>query len=76
MVGVQQVETAIRYALGIPGVATVNLGVHTVEQLRQNVEYVKQYRPLTVEEHEQLRQQGQKLAAQWGPHFGPAKENS
>lgn len=76
MVGVQQVETAIRYALGIPGVATVNLGVHTVEQLRQNVEYVKQYRPLSVEEHEQLRQQGQKLAVQWGPHFGPARENS
>jgi predicted aldo/keto reductase-like oxidoreductase len=65
------VENAIRYALGVPGVATANLGVHTAEQLRQNVEFVSRYRPLSATEHAELLSQGKKMAAQWGAHFGP-----
>jgi len=37
MVGTAYIEQAIRYALSLPGVATANLGVHTVEQFRQNL---------------------------------------
>jgi hypothetical protein len=70
-VGENNVELAIRYALGVPGVATANLGVHTAEQLRQNVEYVARYRPLSATESHDLLKQGKEMAAQWGAHFGP-----
>ena len=71
MVGVDRVESGIRYALSLPGVATANLGVHTVEQLRQNLEIVRRFQPLTIEEQEQLASTGRELAQEWGPHFGP-----
>jgi hypothetical protein len=70
-VGEKNVELAIRYALGVPGVVTANLGVHTAEQLRQNVAFVERYRPLSATEHEDLLQQGKAMAAEWGAHFGP-----
>ena len=70
-VGETNVEVAIRYALGVPGVATANLGVHTAEQLRQNVEYVARYQPLSATESADLLKQGKEMAAQWGAHFGP-----
>ncbi len=70
-VGVENVELAIRYALGVPGVATANLGVHTAEQLRQNVDYVARYRPLSSAESDRLLERGREMAVHWGPHFGP-----
>ena len=33
-------EQAVRYSLGLPGVSTLVIGCHTVEQLRQNVQMV------------------------------------
>ena len=68
---VEHLETAVRYALGVPGVATVNLGVHNREQLRQNVQMVKRYQPLADADQERLRTLGKQLAQQWGAHFGP-----
>ena len=73
MVGVENVKRAIRYALGVPGVATANLGVHTAQQLRENVETVKHFRPLSPEEQRELGELGQELARDWGPHFGPVR---
>ncbi len=70
-VGQENVELAIRYALSTPGVASANLGVHTVEQLRQNVEIVKRFQPLSPEEQQTLARLGRKLADKWGAHFGP-----
>ncbi len=64
-------QLAVRYALGLPDVATLVIGPHTVEQLRENVQLVKDYQPLSEEELAALLQTGQQLAAQWGPHFGP-----
>jgi len=72
MVGVDRVEWAIRYALSLPGVATANLGVHTIEQFRQNLEIVRRFQPLATEEQERLARAGRELAKEWGPHFGPA----
>lgn len=73
-VGDENVELAIRYALSVPGVAAANLGVHSVEQLRQNVEMVKRFKPLSPEEEKEAAKLGRQLAADWGEHFGPAKE--
>jgi predicted aldo/keto reductase-like oxidoreductase len=62
---------AVRYAMELPGVATLVIGVHTVEQLRQNAELVRNYEPLTDAEKAQLAELGRQLAPQWGPHYGP-----
>jgi predicted aldo/keto reductase-like oxidoreductase len=68
---VEHLDMAVRYSLAVPGVATLNLGVHNCEQLRKNVQMVKRYQPLTEDEQERLRTLGKQLAQQWGPHFGP-----
>ncbi len=73
-VGVENVELAIRYALGLPGVATANLGVHTIEQLRQDVEFVRRFRPLSREEERRASELGARLARELGEHFGPVEE--
>ncbi|MBN2477366.1 MAG: aldo/keto reductase [Pirellulales bacterium] len=73
-VGTDHVEQAIRYALSLPGVATANLGVHTSKQLRENVEIVKRFQPLSEEEGATLTRLGSEMAPQWGEHFGPVEE--
>ena len=69
----RHLQQAINYSLGLPGVASLVIGVHTVEQLRQNVQMVKNYAPLTQEEQASLAQIGRRLAKDWGPRLGPAK---
>ena len=64
-------EQAVRYAMGLPGVATLVIGPHTVEQLRQNVRFVSNYRPLSDEQQAELAEIGQQMAEQWGEHYGP-----
>ncbi len=65
------VEQAVRYALGLPGVATLVIGPHTVEQLRQNVRLVSNYEPLSEEQQAELATIGRQLAEGWGEHYGP-----
>jgi predicted aldo/keto reductase-like oxidoreductase len=69
--GLEHLPLAVRYALGTPGVATVNLGVHNKEQVRQNVEMVRKFKPLTAEEQARIQTLGKELAQKWGDHFGP-----
>lgn len=52
--------------------ATANLGVHTIEQFRQNLGIVRRLQTLATEEQERLVRAGRELAKEWGPHFGPA----
>ena len=65
------IKQAIRYAMGLPGVATLVIGPHTIGQLRQNAEMVSSYQPLTDEERSELSELGRRLATQWGEHYGP-----
>jgi uncharacterized protein len=64
-------EQAVRYALGIPDVATLVIGPHTLEQLREDVRLVRAYQPLPEDELQSLLSLGKQLAPTWGPHFGP-----
>ncbi len=64
-------ELAVRYALGVEGVATLDIGAHNVEQIRRNVAMVKRYKPLSAQEQEEALRLGRQLAAQWKDHFGP-----
>ena len=68
---VAYLEKAVRYALGVPGVCTANIGVHNTDQLRQNVEMVQRYTELTKQEQQELSRLGRRWACQWGNHFGP-----
>ena len=52
--GFTDYERALRYALGLPGVGTAVVGVFSEEELEQNVEWIRRYQPLTVEEEESL----------------------
>lgn len=64
-------EQAVRYGLGIPDVATLVIGPHTLEHLREDIRMVKAYQPLPPDELESLLSVGRELAPDWGPHFGP-----
>jgi predicted aldo/keto reductase-like oxidoreductase len=70
----KHVPAALRYALSLPGVVSANLGVHTVEQVRDNIRMVKEFRPLNAEENAALLALGKELAPKWGEHFGPVRE--
>ena len=67
----RHLELAVRYAMGVPGVTTLNIGAATPEQIRKNVAMVLGYKPLTAEEQSRLDALGNELAPKWGPHFGP-----
>ncbi len=67
----RMLQQAVRYALELPDVATLCIGPHTVEQLRNNVESVKNYTPLSPQEREELLTLGKQLASRWKDHFGP-----
>jgi uncharacterized protein len=64
-------ERALRYALGIDGVAAAIVGTYGVEEVLQNIEWAKRYQPLSGEEQTQLRTEGKTLAAEWRTRFGP-----
>jgi len=72
----QHLELALRYCLGLPGVAAVNIGPHDADQLRQNVAWATRFRPLDAEESALAAKLGKAYASQWGPRFGPVKVSS
>lgn len=63
-------ESALRYALALPGVDLAVLGVFNEAELEQNIEWVRRYQPLAAAEEIVLQAQGRELAAKWGPHYG------
>lgn len=65
-------QRALRYSLGIEGVASAVLGVYDADEVKQNVEWAKAYKPLSKKERLALRETGSLLAREWGPRFGPA----
>lgn len=72
MMPLDHVELAIRYALSQPNVTTAVIGMATSEELRRNLEIVKNFKPLTTDELIALDKRGRALAKEWKEHFGPA----
>lgn len=64
-------QAALRYSLTVEGVSGAVLGAYTTEEVLQHVAWAKSYRPFTPEEQALQREEGKRLAAEWGPHFGP-----
>lgn len=70
----KHLKLAVRYSLSTPGVATLNLGVHNIEQVRINAQMLRDFQPLPKDEYASAVSLGKDLASQWGEHFGPVKE--
>ncbi len=71
MVDPEHLELAVRYSLGTPGVATLDIGCHNVDQIRKNLTMVRSAKPLGQDEAAKVEALGRKLAAQWKDHLGP-----
>ena len=66
-------EQALRYALSLSGVTIAVIGMHKEKELRENIEWMRRYMPLTAQEARVLESLGREIAAAWGPHFGPVR---
>jgi predicted aldo/keto reductase-like oxidoreductase len=64
-------EDAIRYALGLPGVSAVILGLRDSAEIRRAVATAQRYRPMNQAQLTALLERGRQMAATWGEHFGP-----
>jgi predicted aldo/keto reductase-like oxidoreductase len=67
----EHLELAVRYSLGVEGVTTLDIGAHSVEQVKKNVALVANYKPLSDGDREKVAELGRKLAQEWKDHFGP-----
>lgn len=64
-------QAAVRYALGLPHISLAVLGTHDDEELRQNLAWVRDFKPLTAEEQARLDKPARRLARAWGKVYGP-----
>lgn len=62
-------EASLRYCLSVPGVALAVIGMRTIEELEQNVAWVKAFRPLTEDEAKELKKETVAIAKKWGVHL-------
>lgn len=60
-----------RYALGLPGVAGLALGMHDEAELRQALDWALAFAPLTTAELAALDGPTSALALKWGELYGP-----
>lgn len=64
---------AMRYSLGLQGIATVVIGLKNEDEIHKAVNTVKGYKPLSDAEKTKIEEVGKDLAKQWGEHFGPIR---
>lgn len=62
---------AMAYALDLEGVSAAVVGPFTMEQAIQNVEFARQYQPLSQADRQHLLALGRELAPKLGPRYGP-----
>jgi len=64
-------QRSIAYAKALEGVTGMVIGVHSREQLLENIQNVVATKPLAPQEFEKLCEEGKALAAGWQARFGP-----
>lgn len=64
-------QIAFDYAMTIPDVSTLVVGLKSLDELRSAIQAVRNHKPLEGDRREKVLAQGAKLAKEWGPHFGP-----
>ena len=63
-------HVAVRYALNLDGVTGAVIGVHSAEELRQNIRFAIHAPPLSDVELAAVSKQGERIAPEWGARFG------
>ncbi len=63
-------DLAFRYALSIPDLSLAVIGMKDREELLENLERARAFKPLTEAERRDLEVKGKAMAAEWGPHRG------
>jgi len=66
----ERLPHAMAYALDLEGVSVAVVGPYTVEQAIENVQFARQYKPLTREQQVSLLEYGKNLAKSLGPRYG------
>lgn len=69
MLGADDYREAVRYVLGLNGVACAVLGLKSVAEMRQAVAAGREYRALGAGELAALVVRGRKLATEWGKRY-------
>jgi len=64
-------ETAMRYALSIPGLSVAILGMRRQSDLQTSLKAVREHRPFSAEELTAIQSKGRQMAQAWGPLRGP-----
>jgi predicted aldo/keto reductase-like oxidoreductase len=64
-------EQAIRFSLGVPGVACAVVGFATVDEARKALDVAARFKPLTTAERDELLAAGRKLAVARAGYYGP-----
>jgi aryl-alcohol dehydrogenase-like predicted oxidoreductase len=64
-------ERAIRYSLGLPGVACAVIGFAGESEVKQALEVARHFKPLSADERTALLEEGKKLAEARGLYYGP-----
>jgi hypothetical protein len=63
-------RAAVRYALGLPHVSVMVLGIHDEDELKQDLAWVRAFTPLSADELKELAEPTKALAARWGKVYG------
>jgi hypothetical protein len=62
-------QPSFRFAQSIQGVALTVIGMGSMKELEQNVEWARTFKPMGPDEAAELKKQTVELARKWGPHL-------
>ncbi|HLJ96978.1 MAG TPA: hypothetical protein VKU02_27690 [Gemmataceae bacterium] len=62
-------QASFRFAQSVKGVALTVIGMGSLKELEQNVQWAKEFKPMTVEEANELKAKTVAVAKQWGAHL-------
>jgi uncharacterized protein len=62
-------QASFRYALSIPSVALAVIGMGSMQELEQNIQWAKEFRPMKPEEATELKKKSLEVAKKWGAHL-------
>src|SRR5262245_47418851 len=62
-------HASFRYAQSVKGVALTVIGMGSQKELEQNVQWAKEFKPMTAEEITELKKKTAELAKVWGAHL-------
>jgi predicted aldo/keto reductase-like oxidoreductase len=62
-------HASFRFAQSVAGVALTVIGMGSQKELEQNVQWAREFKPMTAQEAKELKKKTVALAKQWGAHL-------